>query len=92
VFTDTFWDRADGLSSRIPGTVQGSERPYFGPIPDDKLEDRVGSDDEWVDGLLYSEYLAGKVLPPGRCWPLRPGPRALYQPDSTILNEPTMEG
>ena len=71
-FQDTFWDRQDRLDPVIPGIVQGSERPYFGPIPPDALTEIRGSEDEWLNGLLFSDYEAGRVLPPGLCWPLGP--------------------
>lgn len=53
------------------GVVEGSCRGYFGPVPPDVLGELYGSEFEWSNGLLYSEYLAGKVLPPGVCAPVQ---------------------
>ncbi len=66
IFTDRFWDNLDHWVPNGPGTVPGSERPWFGPVPPAVLGPLVGSPGDWLNGLSYAQYLAdgGSPLTP----------------------------
>lgn len=53
------WDRLEEEPQTLLGTDQNYREPYDGPTPINPPGIPCGSRDQWLNGVLYSEYLAG---------------------------------
>ncbi len=49
------------------GNVPHTMKPYFGPVPAPGLSDQVGTDDQFLNGLSYADYLASGGSPATPC-------------------------
>jgi hypothetical protein len=72
VFTDRFWDDREHWIPPGVGVVPFSMKPYFGNIPPPNVGVLSGTPDEWINGLLYSKYVAGGYTNPNGCVVVRP--------------------
>jgi hypothetical protein len=53
------WDRLEQLPQTVLGTDQTYREPYTGPVPVRPPGRVCGTADEWLNGLLYTTYIAG---------------------------------
>lgn len=83
VFTDRFYEQRERWEPPGVGTIPGTEKAYFGPLPSKELRPVVGTDDQWLRGFSYAAYERGEYSSQG-CCPCHPGPPVRIRQAQTI--------
>lgn len=72
-FTDHFWDYRENWHPPSIGLVPGSEKVYFGPLPNLPFVKPQGHPDLWLNGLDYERWASGGYSTDEPCFDLIQG-------------------